>query len=65
MANYFCNEDVDGVCNGCGNCDEDAECAGDCDACENKACYDNEVDVSWEQEWEDFGEEGCETIEYL
>lgn len=66
MADYFCNEEIDGVCNGCANCDSsDAECGGDCDVCEHKACYDNEVDVTWEQEWEDFGEVGCESIEYL
>ena len=65
MADYFCNEEVDGVCNGCGSCDEATECAGDCDVCESKLCYDNEVDVSWEQEWEDFGEVGSESIEYL
>lgn len=46
---FFCNEEVDGVCNGCGTCNYD----------------DEESGPSWEQEWEDFGEVGCESIEYL
>lgn len=48
MADYFCNYDVDGECNGCNSCGEEQE-----------------RDVTWEQEWEDFGEVGSETIEYI
>lgn len=65
MADYFCNEDVDGVCNGCGNCRVE-DCA-DTNPATGEQFYNEDEDggPTWEQEWEDFGEVGSETIEYL